>query len=180
MGARPSDDAGGGGAETDDWADAVTIAYDSNGRLATVKTLKRGTSPAPDTVLNAVGFHYSALGLPVVEEAAEAVPVPEGATRITLTAEHDTFAPAAISAKQNDVLQFEIVNKDSYDHIFGSGDANTSSAARRRASFGTSTLAEVSRAMMSASTFGSRTTVLLETKRQKRIPSDASTMRLSM
>ncbi|MFO0962133.1 MAG: glycohydrolase toxin TNT-related protein [Phycisphaerales bacterium] len=64
MGARPSDDAGGGGAETDDWADAVTIAYDSNGRLATVKTLKRGTSPAPDTVLNAVGFHYSALGLP--------------------------------------------------------------------------------------------------------------------
>jgi RHS repeat-associated protein len=57
------DDATGGGGETDGWADAVAIAYDANGRVATVKTLKHNTSPTPDTVLNAVGMHYSALGL---------------------------------------------------------------------------------------------------------------------
>jgi RHS repeat-associated protein len=57
------DDATGGDSATDDWADAVSVSYDSNGRVATVKTLKHNTSPDPDTVLNAVGMSYTALGL---------------------------------------------------------------------------------------------------------------------
>ena len=59
-----NDEATGGDAATDDWADALAIAYDANGRLATVKTIKRGIAPATDTILNAVGLRYSALGLP--------------------------------------------------------------------------------------------------------------------
>lgn len=52
-----------GGTDVDDWADAVAVSYDSNGRVATVRTLKHNTSPDPDTVLNGVGMSYTALGL---------------------------------------------------------------------------------------------------------------------
>lgn len=65
---------------------------------------------------------YSALGVPEAPAEVTEVPVPEGARRITITVEQDIFKPAELTAKQNEVLQFEIVNKDSYDHIFGSGD----------------------------------------------------------
>ncbi|MFM9097465.1 MAG: DUF6531 domain-containing protein [Phycisphaerales bacterium] len=79
-----NDEATGGDTATDDWADAVAIAYDANGRLATIKTIKRGIPAIPDeigteagiprstvtppattdTILNAVGLRYSAIGLP--------------------------------------------------------------------------------------------------------------------
>jgi plastocyanin len=69
---------------------------------------------------------YRAVGLPEApEEAApaEASPVPEGARRITLEAVNDLFLPPQITAKQGEHIQFEVINRDGYDHIFGSGDS---------------------------------------------------------
>jgi YVTN family beta-propeller protein len=66
---------------------------------------------------------YSAVGLPEPPKEEEAaVPVPEGARRITLTAVNDLFLPEQITAAPGELLQFEIINEDTYDHVFGTTD----------------------------------------------------------
>ncbi len=69
---------------------------------------------------------YTAVGMyQDPKEAAtesDAVPVPEGARRVTIIAEFDQYfaenKESAFTATEGEVLQFEIVNKDGYLHNF--------------------------------------------------------------
>jgi YVTN family beta-propeller protein len=70
---------------------------------------------------------YEAVGLyqdPSTVAESDAVPVPEGARRVTIIGQHDQFfiedqeEGGSFTVSEGEVLQFEIVNRDDYLHNF--------------------------------------------------------------
>lgn len=68
---------------------------------------------------------YSAVMAPEQQQessATGATPVPSDARVIRIVGKADLFLPGEIQVAQGERLRFEIVNEDTYNHIFGSGD----------------------------------------------------------